>query len=265
MSYIIYCHTNLINNKKYIGLTKQEPNTRWQNGNGYKYCRLFYNAIKKYGWSNFKHEIIEDGIETLEQANERETYWISYYHTWAGDTECHGYNLTEGGSANNVRVTITNGIETIIVTRSELNSKYSNWRELTDEEKYLRWKKNTKAKRKVWRKENKEQVNLEQRLYRSKHKELVSEQNKRYHSKHKEYDNKRCRDYCRKNADKRNYIKWCVRHNISQNNTTWEFWKAKQKEAKEKNCKKRFTNKELNDIILLEDKRGSNLCQQEDA
>ena len=75
----IYKHTNLINGKSYIGQTAQEDlNKRWADGHGYyakrknKNNTIFYYAILKYGWENFKHEIIEDGIKTLEEANERE-------------------------------------------------------------------------------------------------------------------------------------------------------------------------------------------------
>ena len=58
-NYCIYKHTNLINGKVYIGQTCQLPEKRFgKNGNGYKGCRYFYNAIECYGWNNFKHEII---------------------------------------------------------------------------------------------------------------------------------------------------------------------------------------------------------------
>ena len=36
------------NGKRYIGLTGQEPESRWKNGEGYK-GQLVYKPIKKYG------------------------------------------------------------------------------------------------------------------------------------------------------------------------------------------------------------------------
>lgn len=84
----------------YIGQTSlDDPNIRWQNGYGYKNCTVFWRAIQKYGWENFSHEIIEDNIESLDLANKREAYWISHYHTWIDDPECHGYNSTTGGNS----------------------------------------------------------------------------------------------------------------------------------------------------------------------
>lgn len=94
----IYKHTNLIHdNYSYIGQTICDVNHRWENGNGYKDCIVFYRAIQKYGWDNFSHEIIEDNIP-IEQLDEREAYWIKYYHTYIHDPECCGYNMTAGGS-----------------------------------------------------------------------------------------------------------------------------------------------------------------------
>ena len=101
MSYLIYKHTNKINGKSYIGQTSQKATRRWRNGFGYKESPIFYAAIKKYGFENFSHEILEENIATKDLANQREIYWIAYYHTWIYDPSCNGYNSTCGGTANN--------------------------------------------------------------------------------------------------------------------------------------------------------------------
>lgn len=88
-SYCIYCHINKINQKKYIGQTK-DYSKRCQAAN-YKGCTKFYNAIQKYGWENFEHLILETGL-TLEEANKKEQYYIQKYNTIL-----EGYNLKTGG------------------------------------------------------------------------------------------------------------------------------------------------------------------------
>lgn len=93
MNYKVYKHTNLINNKVYIGITQQELNRRWQNGYGYKEQKYFYNAIKKNGWNNFEHELLFDGL-TEEQAKEKEIELIKYYKS---NNRKYGYNLSQGG------------------------------------------------------------------------------------------------------------------------------------------------------------------------
>lgn len=90
-NYIIYKHTNKINGKVYIGQTKNAPNIRWQNGNGYK-KQEFYKDIQKFGWDNFEHEILEQNLSSIE-ADERECYWIKYYNS---NNENLGYNKDSG-------------------------------------------------------------------------------------------------------------------------------------------------------------------------
>lgn len=87
-------HTNRINNKKYIGITGQNPpERRWRNeGRGYLHTGYFGNAIKKYGWDNFSHEILISKL-TFENACKLEKYYIKKYKTKAPN----GYNLTDGG------------------------------------------------------------------------------------------------------------------------------------------------------------------------
>ena len=59
--WIVYMHRNMINDKKYIGITSRNVDLRWQNGLGYKNTH-FGNAIKKYGWENFEHIILFEGL-----------------------------------------------------------------------------------------------------------------------------------------------------------------------------------------------------------
>lgn len=92
--WIIYAHINTVNGKRYIGQTKQIPNSRWRNGEGYKGSPYFYRAIQKYGWDNFEHQIIENNISTQEEANLKEKYWINIFQS---NNEKYGYNLGAGG------------------------------------------------------------------------------------------------------------------------------------------------------------------------
>ena len=89
MSAIIYCLTNTINGKCYVGLTTQGLERRWK-----EHCYdtkrtnvYLHNAIRKYGPSVFKKEILEE--TTVELMNGREIYWISVL--------VPEYNMTNGG------------------------------------------------------------------------------------------------------------------------------------------------------------------------
>lgn len=93
MNYKIYKHTNVKNKKVYIGITKQEPKRRWQNGIGYIDNDYFYKSIKKNGWDNFKHEILYENL-TKEQAQEKEIELIAYYKS---NDRNYGYNISKGG------------------------------------------------------------------------------------------------------------------------------------------------------------------------
>lgn len=96
IDHTIYIHTNKKDGKVYIGQTNQTDLTRrWGGGHGYRRCRYFMNAINKYGWNGFTHEILETGL-TEEQANEREKYYISLYQS---SNPQYGYNICSGGKA----------------------------------------------------------------------------------------------------------------------------------------------------------------------
>lgn len=67
--YCVYKHTSP-SGKVYIGITKQTPNCRWKNGLGYESSPHFWSAIQKYGWENFSHEILMDGISKADACAE---------------------------------------------------------------------------------------------------------------------------------------------------------------------------------------------------
>lgn len=88
-SWCVYKHTLIETGQVYIGQTNNIKN-RWK-PSAYKNCIKFYNAIQKYGWDNFTHEIIADNL-TLEEANILETKFINEY-----DSINNGFNLNTGG------------------------------------------------------------------------------------------------------------------------------------------------------------------------
>lgn len=88
--------------KSYIGqVMDKPPEKRWgMNGSGYTTNNAkhkFANAIRKYGWENFEHEILlkiecEDEEELWFWLDEWECYYIEKY-----DSFYNGYNSTLGG------------------------------------------------------------------------------------------------------------------------------------------------------------------------
>lgn len=93
--YYLYKHT-FPNNKVYIGITHLDPKLRWKkDGKGYTKQNLMWNAIKKYGWNNVKHEVLfhcnnKNKIEQLERK-----YITEIYHSNKIE---HGYNVENGGN-----------------------------------------------------------------------------------------------------------------------------------------------------------------------
>lgn len=94
---IIYCFTNLVNGKKYVGQTSNEKQ-RYNNhlsssqneqaaGHQYPLSR----AIRKYGVDNFKFEVLAKDLN-YEKANDLEIYYIELY-----DSIENGYNQISGG------------------------------------------------------------------------------------------------------------------------------------------------------------------------
>lgn len=104
--YKIYKHTSP-SGKVYIGQTSQNnPIQRWKNG-GKGYFRknpktqefqqpAMVNAITKYSWDLWQHEII-DYADTQEEANLLEQKYIQQYKS---NDPKFGYNITSGGGGH---------------------------------------------------------------------------------------------------------------------------------------------------------------------
>lgn len=92
-NYIVYKHT-APNGKVYIGITGFDPQYRWlNNGRGYKHQTTFFNAIIKYGWINFTHDILFTGL-TEEEALDKEEELIQQHKSY---DRRYGYNVSLRG------------------------------------------------------------------------------------------------------------------------------------------------------------------------
>lgn len=91
--FMVYKHTSP-SGKVYIGITsKTKPEQRWKSGKGYKTQPLFWNAIQKYGWDSFKHEVLFTNL-SREDACNMEIELIKQYQSTNLE---YGYNVCVGG------------------------------------------------------------------------------------------------------------------------------------------------------------------------
>lgn len=90
-TWFVYDHISP-SGKHYIGITcYKKPEFRWRRGLGYCKQELFYRAIRKYGWDNFRHVILYENCEE-KFAKEKEIELISLYKQ-----QKISYNMTDGG------------------------------------------------------------------------------------------------------------------------------------------------------------------------
>jgi len=95
---IIYCLTNTVTGKSYVGQTTYTLEQRWaqhrcQAKKSNSGCLLLYNSMRKHGVDVFSHRILEVA-ETKQDLDSLEIYWIAELGTKAPS----GYNLKDGGS-----------------------------------------------------------------------------------------------------------------------------------------------------------------------
>lgn len=97
----IYCITNILNNKQYIGYTSYNGDYRYTlhisaslgTTKPKDSKQHIHNAISKHGISNFKFDIIYQTYDD-EHCMQMETHFIKEYNTFGGT---NGYNHTMGG------------------------------------------------------------------------------------------------------------------------------------------------------------------------
>lgn len=111
--YIIYCITNIVNKKVYIGKTKSHygdkkygvqrrferhffcalsDNIKYRND-----CPRLYNAIRKYGVKSFKiEEILRCDLDFVNQ------FEIAMINTYDSTNTLFGYNISKGGGGRSV-------------------------------------------------------------------------------------------------------------------------------------------------------------------
>jgi hypothetical protein len=96
---IVYRTTNLINGKIYIGVHSTNKLEDGYIGNGIYSCNdatkkyLFHKAVRKYGYENFKREVLRD-FSTAREAYDYEKEMVGEVFVGRNDT----YNIALGGS-----------------------------------------------------------------------------------------------------------------------------------------------------------------------
>lgn len=106
MIHYIYCYTNQINNKKYVGQTNNLERRKKQHiqdsihqhlNHENAYNQLIHQAIRKYGIDNFIISILEIiDTDDWEKVNKLESEWIKKENCLSPN----GYNLKAEGAAN---------------------------------------------------------------------------------------------------------------------------------------------------------------------
>jgi group I intron endonuclease len=106
--YSVYSFTNIVNGKKYVGLTCDVKRRHAQHKKAKSRAVVFCLAVKKYGFENFTFEILKENL-TLEEAKIFEQEQILKLNTIVPK----GYNRTKGGdsSVRHTKETISKIVE----------------------------------------------------------------------------------------------------------------------------------------------------------
>ena len=146
-NWIIYEHTSP-SGKIYVGITNRSPHIRWRVGvKGYlnkqkngKYTHSFLaNAILKYGWDNFQHNIIASNLGE-QTAKNMEKDLIKFYKK-----QNKSYNITDGGDGS-LGITFTHtSASKLLISNHHRRCQTGNTRKKISEiqtgKKFPKWRK----------------------------------------------------------------------------------------------------------------------------
>lgn len=96
---IVYCYTNKINNKIYIGETIREEGRKKEHKRfkSNKPNIYFYNSVKKYGWENFDYSILYETFGETKDIVNKEIKKKEVELIKKLGARVWGYNMTDGG------------------------------------------------------------------------------------------------------------------------------------------------------------------------
>lgn len=209
-TYTIYYHKSP-ENKYYIGQTCQDIQKRWRNGHGYKSIK-FSSAIKKYGWDNFEHGILEENIPQ-DKVDEREAYYIKIFNSVENGYNTYkqnysNYHFTDLWNDSNVREYIIN-----ILTEQRNTPEYH--------------KKQSELMSKLW--QTKEYREAQEKSWTDDRRKKLSEKSKSLweDSEYREKISKAQSEYRKKDWENPEYRKkMCVQVRCIETNQIFESVKA---------------------------------------
>lgn len=88
--------------RKYVGATSMNPISRWNHGNGYRFCEDFWEVICRDGWESVKKEIVAASL-TKQEASRMEQELISKF---CSTDPQKGFNR-EGGGIDDQRLVLS--------------------------------------------------------------------------------------------------------------------------------------------------------------
>ena len=130
MKYTVYQHI-APNGKIYVGITRKKPEYRWNNGKGYMPNKHFYNAIKMFGWNNFKHEIVATNL-SKKDACQMEQELIEKYDSTNPEK---GYNKSIGGECGTLGVKYPPEVIARVRKSKTYTSSWAKGKKFTEEHK----------------------------------------------------------------------------------------------------------------------------------